>query len=36
VSFPSGDAHFTELEYLFNLGATFTPDQQQLSNTMIG
>jgi para-nitrobenzyl esterase len=41
LSFPLGDAHIIELEYLFNLSAfgispTFTPDQQQLSDTMIG
>ena len=36
LSFPLGDAHIVEVFYLFNLGFTFTPDQQQLSNTMIG
>jgi para-nitrobenzyl esterase len=41
LSFPLGDAHVIELEYLFNLSAfgislTFTADQQQLSDTMIG
>lgn len=41
LSFPLGAAHFIELEYLFNLSAfgispTFTPDQKQLSDTMIG
>ncbi len=35
LSFPLGDAHLVEEFYLFNLGFTFTPDQQQLSNTMI-
>jgi para-nitrobenzyl esterase len=41
-SFPLGDAHFIEVQYLFDLGAffgitpTFTADQQALSNTMIG
>jgi para-nitrobenzyl esterase len=48
LSFPLGDAHFIEVEYLFNLqsggggggggssGVSFTPNQQQLSDTMIG
>ena len=36
LSFPLGDAHFIEIHYFFNSGATFTPDQQQLSNAMIG
>ncbi|HKD65980.1 MAG TPA: carboxylesterase family protein [Candidatus Binataceae bacterium] len=41
LSFPTGDSHFVEVQYLFNLSAlhitpTFTLDQQQLSNTMIG
>ncbi len=42
LSFPLGDAHFIEVQYLFDLKAffgispTFTPDQQALSNTMIG
>jgi para-nitrobenzyl esterase len=41
VSFPFGDAHFVEVQYLFGLEAfgitpTFTPDQQKLSDTMIG
>ena len=41
-SFPLGDSHFIEVQYLFDLKAffgispTFTPDQQALSNTMIG
>jgi para-nitrobenzyl esterase len=41
LSFPLGDSRFIELEYLLNLAGfgitpTFTPDQQQLSDTMIG
>jgi para-nitrobenzyl esterase len=41
LSFPLGDAHFIEVQYLFGLEAfgitpTFTPDQQKLSDTMIG
>jgi para-nitrobenzyl esterase len=41
VSFPMGDSHFVELEYLFDLEGfgitpTFTPAQQELSDTMIG
>jgi para-nitrobenzyl esterase len=41
VSFPQGDSHFIEVQYLFDLEAfgitpTFTADQQALSNTMIG
>jgi para-nitrobenzyl esterase len=41
LSFPAGDYHSIELEYLFDLEElgiilTFTPDQQQLSDTMIG
>lgn len=39
LSFPLGDAHTIELEYLFNFDAfhaPFTTDQQQLSDTMIG
>jgi para-nitrobenzyl esterase len=42
LSFPLGDSHFIEVQYLFDLKAffriapTFTPDQQALSNTMIG
>lgn len=36
LSFPLGDAHFIEVQYLFNSGATFTSDQQELSATMIG
>jgi para-nitrobenzyl esterase len=36
LSFPLGDSHFIEVLYLFNLGFTFTSDQQQLSNTMVG
>jgi para-nitrobenzyl esterase len=41
-SFPLGAYHFAEVQYLFNLNQRFagfnpfTPDQQQLSNTMIG
>jgi para-nitrobenzyl esterase len=40
VSFPLGDSHFVEVQYLFNLSAigitpSFTPAQQQLSDTMI-
>jgi para-nitrobenzyl esterase len=40
LSFPQGDSHSIELEFLFNLSAfgitpRFMPDQQQLSNTMI-
>jgi para-nitrobenzyl esterase len=34
-----GAAHFSEVQYLFNVSGTpapFTPDQQQLSDTMIG
>lgn len=34
--FPLGAYHFAEVLYLFDVGATFTPDQQLLSNTMIG
>lgn len=39
ISFPLGSAHFTEVPYLFDVFSTpsvFTPDQQQLSQTMIG
>jgi para-nitrobenzyl esterase len=36
LNFPLGDSHFIEVPYLFNFGAPFTPDQQQLSDTMIG
>jgi para-nitrobenzyl esterase len=41
VSFPLGDAHGFELDYLFNLDGIpslsfFTPDQVTLSDTMIG
>jgi len=41
LSFPLGDSHFIEVQYLFDLEAlgitpTFTPDQQALSDTMIG
>ena len=41
VSFPVGDAHFIEVQYLFDLEAlgitpAFTPDQRELSDTMIG
>jgi para-nitrobenzyl esterase len=39
LSFPLGDAHFIEVQYLFNFGGitpTFTSDQQQLSDAMIG
>ena len=39
ISFPLGAAHFTEVPYLLQVFSTpsiFTPDQQQLSNTMIG
>jgi para-nitrobenzyl esterase len=40
LSFPLGDSHFIEVQYLFDLSAigitpTFTSDQQQLSDTMI-
>ena len=38
LSFPLGAAHFAEVPYLFTyfgIPASFTPDQQQLSNTMI-
>jgi para-nitrobenzyl esterase len=41
-SFPLGAYHAAELQYLFNINQRlagfnpFTPDQQQLSNTMIG
>ncbi len=37
VQFPLGAYHFSEVQYLFNLGApaSFTADQQQLSDTMI-
>lgn len=40
LSFPLGDAHEIELQYLFDRSATgitptFTPDQQKLSDTMI-
>jgi para-nitrobenzyl esterase len=41
LSFPLGDSHFIEVQYLFDLEAlgitpTFTPEQQELSATMIG
>jgi para-nitrobenzyl esterase len=41
VSFPTGDSHFVEVQYLFDVSRlgitpTFTQDQQDLSNTMIG
>lgn len=36
LSFPLGDAHAIELEYLSNQGVSFTANQQQLSDTMIG
>jgi para-nitrobenzyl esterase len=41
ISFPQGDSHSIELEFLFNLSdigikPVFTPDQEQLSDTMIG
>jgi len=41
LNFPLGDAHSIQLEYLFDLSAfgitpTFTGDQEQLSDTMIG
>ena len=41
LSFPQGDSHFIELEYLFDLSAfgitpAFNSAQQQLSDTMIG
>jgi len=40
LSFPVGDAHSVEMQYLFSplfgVTPTFTSDQQQLSNTMIG
>lgn len=40
LSFPQGDSHFIELEYLFDVGAfgiapAFNSDQQELSDTMI-
>jgi para-nitrobenzyl esterase len=35
LSFPQGDSHEIELEYLFNMGVRFTTDQQRLSDTMI-
>jgi len=40
LSFPLGDAHFIEVQYLFDLSdigirPNFTPDQEQLSDTMI-
>lgn len=38
ASFPFGAYHSAEIQYLFNIFGTpapFTPDQQQLSNTMI-
>jgi para-nitrobenzyl esterase len=38
ASFPLGAYHTSEIQYLFNLlgiPATFTPDQQKLSDTMI-
>lgn len=41
-TFPLGAYHFAEVQYLFDLNVRFagfnpfTPDQQQLSNTMIG
>jgi para-nitrobenzyl esterase len=41
-TFPLGTYHFAEVQYLFDLDVRFTgfnpftPDQQQLSNTMIG
>jgi para-nitrobenzyl esterase len=36
LNFPLGDSHFIEVQYLFDFGAPFTSDQQQLSDTMIG
>jgi para-nitrobenzyl esterase len=39
ASFPLGSYHVAELQYLFNIFGTpapFAPDQQQLSDTMIG
>jgi para-nitrobenzyl esterase len=39
ASFPLGSYHLSELQYFFNIFGTpapFTPDQQQLSDTMIG
>jgi para-nitrobenzyl esterase len=41
ISFPQGDSHFIEVQFLFNLSdigiiPIFTPDQEQLSDTMIG
>jgi para-nitrobenzyl esterase len=36
LNFPLGDSHFIEVQYLFDFGSPFTPDQQQLSDTMIG
>jgi para-nitrobenzyl esterase len=41
LSFPLGDSHFIEVQYLFDLEGfgitpTFTPEQQELSDTMIG
>jgi para-nitrobenzyl esterase len=39
ITFPLGAAHFAEVPYLLELFSTpsiFTPDQQQLSDTMIG
>ena len=36
LNFPPGDYHFVEVLYLFDFGLLSTPEQQQLSNTMIG
>jgi para-nitrobenzyl esterase len=41
ISFPQGDSHFIEVQFLFNLSdiginPIFTPAQEQLSDTMIG
>ncbi|HLX37289.1 MAG TPA: carboxylesterase family protein [Candidatus Binataceae bacterium] len=35
LSFPLGDCHTVELQYLFSMGATFTSDEMTLSQTMI-
>jgi para-nitrobenzyl esterase len=34
-TFPLADCHFSEVSYLFNTGLSFTPNQQQLSSTMV-
>jgi len=36
LSFPLGDCHTVELQYLFVMGTVFMPNEQTLSDTMVG